>query len=133
MPLGESHFAFVMYEDDSPSAQSSEIAYCDYELLLDVTLTGEQARNLLQQALVASGYLSDVDGHVEGVSGFRQFQPNTIISENDVYYYLLDELFVSPDGVTQKNGNRFAVDITTGESFSAKETEDGYFQLTKIQ
>lgn len=130
LPLGESHFAFIMYDEEG---MPGEVAYGDYQLNLDVTLTGVQAGNILVQALVSTGHLADVAGHAPGMEGKRKYETNTIISENDGYYYLLDESFVSPEGVEQKTGNQYAVSVSTGESFIARRNVYGLFDLSKIQ
>ena len=133
LPLGKSTFSFILYDEGDTPALQSEVAVMQYELEMEVSLTGEQAKNLLLQALISSGYISDTDGHIADMEGTRQYEPVTVITENDAYYYLLDEIFVSPEGVAQKTGNRFAIHTATGESFRASENAEGLFTLAKIQ
>lgn len=130
LPLGESHFAFIMYDEKD---NSSDILYEDYSLQMELTLSADQAVNLLKQALILQGSLTDADGHVEGVEGNRQYAVISVISENDMYYYLLSETFVSPDGTSQKTGNLYAVCIATGESFEASQNMLGTYDLHKLQ
>ena len=130
LPLGESHFAFIMYDE---SDNSSDILYENYSLQMELSLSADQAVNLLKQALIQQGNLTDADGHVEGVDGNRQYEVISIISENDIYYYLLSETFVSADGTSQKTGNLYAVCITTGESFEAVQNMIGTYDLHKLQ
>ena len=130
LPLGESHFAFIMYDE---SDNSSDILYENYSLQMELSLSADQAVNLLKQALIQQGSLTDADGHVEGVDGNRQYEVISVISENDIYYYLLSETFVSADGTSQKTGNLYAVCITTGESFEAVQNMIGTYDLHKLQ
>ena len=130
LPLGESHFAFIMYDEKD---NSSDIIYEDYSLQMELALSADQAVNLLKQALILQGSLTDADGHVDGVEGNRQYAVIAVISENDMYYYLLSETFVSPDGTSQKTGKLYAVCVTTGESFEAAQNRLGAYDLHKLQ
>lgn len=130
LPLGESHFAFIMYDEKD---NSSDIIYEDYSLQMELALSADQAVNLLKQALILQGSLTDADGHVDGVEGNRQYAVIAVISENDMYYYLLSETFISPDGTSQKTGKLYAVCVTTGESFEAAQNRLGAYDLHKLQ
>lgn len=130
LPLGESHFAFIMYDEKD---NSSDIIYEDYSLQMELALSADQAVNLLKQALILQGSLTDADGHVDGVEGNRQYAVIAVISENDMYYYLLSETFVSPDGTSQKTGKLYAVCVSTGESFEAAQNRLGAYDLHKLQ
>ena len=130
LPLGESHFAFIMYDEND---NSSDILYKDYSLQMELALSTDQAGNLLKQALITRGDLIDANGHVEGVEGNRQYSVISVIAENNMYYYLLEETFVTVDGISQKTGNLYAVCITTGESFEAVQNMTGTYDLHKLQ
>ena len=130
LPLGESHFAFIMYDEKD---NSSDIIYEDYSLQMELALSADEAVNLLKQALILQGSLTDADGHVDGVEGNRQYAVIAVISENDMYYYLLSETFVSPDGTSQKTGKLYAVCVSTGESFEAAQNRLGAYDLHKLQ
>ncbi len=130
LPLGESHFAFVMIDEEGIPG---EITYTDYKLDMEITLTGEQASNLLMQALISAGYILDADGHIRDVEGVRQYHTNTVITVNEQYFYLLDEIFISSDGTLQKTGNAYAVNVMTGESYQAFRNAEGMFNLRKLQ
>lgn len=130
LPLGNSNFAFIMYDsNDIPG----EITYLQYDFEMYIPFTGEQASNMLIQTLISQGLLTDADGHLDGVDGKKQYIADTIIAENDGYYYLLNEIFVSPDGTSQKTGNVFAVSTTTGESYQAHRNSMGMFDLRRLQ
>lgn len=130
LPLGNSQFAFVMYDE---GGIPGEISYADYRLDMELGFTGEQASNMLIQTLIAQGALTDADGHMDGVEGKKQYLTNTIISENDGYYYLLDEIYIAPDGTSQKTGNAYAVSAITGESFRAFRNSLGMYELRRTQ
>jgi len=130
LPVGESNFAFVMYDE---GGIPGEIAYVQYQLNMDLAFTGEQAANMLIQNLIAQGVISDADGHIPDVEGKRQYVACAVISESDQYYYLLDEIFISPDGMSQKTGNRYAVSTITGESFRAERNLIGMYDLKRMQ
>ncbi len=130
LPRGDSRFAFVMYDADGALG---EIAYVNYRFDMDISFSGEQAANMLIQNLITQGILLDADGHIVGMDGRRQYAPGTIIMANDLYYYLLYEVYVSPDGISQKTGNVYAVSVTTGESFRAQRNALGEYELRKMQ
>lgn len=130
LPRGDSRFAFVMYDENGIPG---EIAYAQYRFEMELAFTGEQAANMLIQNLITQGILADADGHIVGMEGKRQYTPGTVIMSNDLYYYLLDEVYVSPDGVSQKTGDVYAVSVTTGESFRAQRNALGMYDLRKIQ
>ncbi len=130
LPLGSSHFAFVIYDE---GGVPGEISYAQYRFEMELAFTGEQASNMLIQTLISQGILTDADGHMEAMEGKKQYLAGTIISENDGYYYLLDEIFVAPDGTTQKTGDTYAVSVTTGESFRAFRNSLGMYELRRMQ
>ncbi len=130
IPIGESRFAFAFFDE---AGRPGEISYAEYNFSPDLAFTGEQASNMLIQTLISQGELADADGHLAGVEGKRQYEPTTVIAVSDIYYYLLEEYFTSPDGISQKTGNYYAVSSTTGESFRAQRNSMGTFELRKIQ
>ena len=130
IPLGESHFIFVAYEEDM---QMSEYTYADYTLSLDLSISGQQAANILVQAQIAAGVLTGHDGSLPDMEGRKSYEVCSVISENEMLYYLLAESYTSPDGDIQKTGNMFAVSVVTGESFTAVQNEMGTFDLHKIR
>lgn len=130
LPLGESYFTFVMYDENGIPG---DFAYAQYRLEMELAFTGEQAANMLIQTLITQGVLTDADGHIAGVEGKRQYPAETIIEENGQYYYLLNEIYVSVDGMTQKTGGMYAVSVTTGESFRAIRNVIGSYDLRRIQ
>lgn len=130
LPLGDSHFAFVMYDENGIPG---EITYTQYHFEMELAFTGEQASNMLIQTLITQGVLADADGHMADVEGKKEYWLNTIIAENDQYYYLLDEVFTATDGTSQKTGQMYAVSVTTGESFYAVRNFSGTFDLRRIQ
>lgn len=130
LPIGESTFVFVMYDEGGIPGEMVAMQYC---LDMDLSFTGEQAANMLIQTLIAQGVIIDADGHIADAEGKRQYSACAVISENDQYYYLLDEVFVAADGMNQKTGNRYAVSTTTGESFRAERNALGVFDLKRMQ
>lgn len=67
-----------MYDEKD---NSSDIIYEDYSLQMELALSADQAVNLLKQALILQGSLTDADGHVDGVEGNRQYAVIAVISE----------------------------------------------------
>lgn len=130
LPQGESKFAFVIYDENGIPG---ETVYMDYQLNLNISVTGEQAANMLIQTLISKGVIMDADGNIPDMDGKRQYAANAIIAENDQYFYLLDEIYVAPDGISQKTGTKYAVSVTTGESFLAQRNFKGTFELKRMQ
>jgi hypothetical protein len=130
LPLGNSQFAFAVYDENGIPG---EIVYAQYHFDMDLSFTGEQASNMLIQTLIAQRVLADADGHMEGVEGKKHYVADTIISENDGYYYLLNEIYIAPDGISQKTGDVYAVSATTGESYRAIRNALGMYELRRMQ
>ena len=130
LPLGDSRFIFAAYEED---ILVSDYVYAEYTLSLDPGISGQQAINILEAAQIAQGVLLGYDGSIPDMEGRKTYEVSSVISEDDMLYYLLAESYTSPEGDTQKTGNLFAVSIATGESFTAAQNEMGTFDLHKIQ
>lgn len=130
LPLGDSKFVFAAYEDD---LQVSECTYTEYSLHLDTGVTGEQAVNMLVQSQIKAGVLASHDGVLPDMEGKKSYEVYSVISQNDILYYLLAELYTPPEGTAQRTGNLFAVSTSTGESYVAKQNELGIFDLHKIE
>ncbi|MBQ8527636.1 MAG: chitobiase/beta-hexosaminidase C-terminal domain-containing protein [Lachnospiraceae bacterium] len=130
MPIGESEFAFVIYDE---GGRQGETVYVKYRLDMNITFTGEQASHMLVRTLMTQGIIMDTEGRSADMEGTRQYVAESVISENDQYYYLLEEIYISPDGMRQKTGSRYAVSIVTGECFIAMRNSFGTFDLKRMQ
>lgn len=130
LPLGNSQFAFAVYDENGIPG---EIAYAQYRFEMELSFTGEQASNMLIQTLISQGVLTDADGRMADVEGKKQYVTDTIIAENDGYYYLLNEIYIAPDGISQKTGDVYAVSATTGESYRAIRNALGMYELRRMQ
>ena len=126
LPLGSSDYKFVLGDE---SGNVSEVVACHYQFSIELPLAGSQAENLLKQALVSAGILADNQGNIPGGGGVRKYDVLSVIESGGVNLYLLEETFVSEDGVSQKTGNYYAVDPSTGQSYQAHENESGAFSL----
>nr|MBQ8252384.1 chitobiase/beta-hexosaminidase C-terminal domain-containing protein [Lachnospiraceae bacterium] len=129
LPLGESYFAFAMFDEDG---MPGEVAYVEYCLDMQLPISQEQARDMLVFKLVLIGYLADIEGHVAGMEGTRQYSEAAVICEDGRNYFLFYETFVSADGTLQRTGNRFAVSTDTGEIFSAVRNAAGKYEFQPI-
>ena len=126
LPLGESFFAFVMYDENG---MPGKVAYAEYYLDMQPAISKEQAQNLLMQKLVLTGYITDVMGHVADMDGTKQYEEFALISEGGKHYYLFYERFQASDGTVQRTGNRFVVNVDTGEVFFATKIGVGRYDL----
>lgn len=130
LPLGDSHFVFGVYDDDT---LIGEFARADYSLKVDVDMTGAQAVNMLIQSLILTGSLMTYDGALPDMEGRKTYDAYTLIEQNDTLYYLISETYISPENSQQKTGDLFAVNVATGESYTAKQNQQGIFDLVKIE
>ena len=84
------------------------------------------------QALVSAGTLADSQGNIPGGGGVKDYQIISVIESGGVYYYLIEEYFHPEDGGTQRTGNFYAVNPTTGQSHAASEDDNGVFHLSGL-
>ena len=129
LPLGNSEYRFALVDMDGNVGESVDVSY---QLSMDLTVSVDQARNLLMQALVAGGVLVDAQGDIVGGGGRRNYTVTSVFIQDDGYYYLLEESFEGEDGSVQNTGNIFAVSATTGQSYTASESATGVFSLGSL-
>ena len=124
MPLGHSVFKFVMYNDEGVA---SHIATREYDLQLNTTLSTEVALVLLKQALIQNGSIMDMQGHVMGMTSYKEYELKSAFTENDQIFYLITEYMTEMDQTRSKTGNQYAVNIETNEIYRASTNYAGYY------
>ncbi len=129
LPIGASDFQFVLFDEEG---NASETVSCHYQFSIDLPLTHAQARNLLMQALVGAGVLADSQGNIPGGGGVKDYQIISVIENGGENFYLIEEYFHPEDGGTQRTGNFYAVNPTTGQSYAASEDDNGVFHLSGL-
>lgn len=129
LPFGQSHYKFVMYDEDGVA---SEVAERNYEFALEnPSVVVDQARIMLLQNLIVQGYLQDPEGHVAlaGTEEIRQYVCNTAFTENGESYYLFSENAVDALENSIRTGKYFAVSISTGEIYRVQAGSSGSYHV----
>ncbi len=126
LPLGNSQYKFALVDEDGNVGEAVSVSY---QLSMALGISEEQAGNLLMQALVSSGAVVDNQGSIAGGGGRRSYEVTSVLMQDEGYFYLLEESFEADDGSVQKTGNLYAVNSTTGQSYSVTENVSGEFTL----
>lgn len=130
MPLGESVFKFIMYNDDGIA---SNVTTKEYNLVLDTTLKPEVATVILKQALIVKGSILDMAGHLPESTDTKEFELKSAFTENEQIFYLIVEYLVDTDGIRCKTGNQYAVNITTNELYKVSTNYAGYYNVEPFE
>ncbi|MBD5542825.1 MAG: tetratricopeptide repeat protein [Lachnospiraceae bacterium] len=126
MPLGNSVFQFIMYDENGVA---SEIARREYHLVLNAAVTVDEAYIILKQALIGRGDILDIQGHMPNMEGTKEYVCDSAFTENDQIFYLIIEYYVEPGGSRSKSGNVFAVNVHTRELYRTSANYMGYYMV----
>lgn len=129
LPLGESIFTFALFKEDE---QVSEPISMSYKFEPNTSLTKDQVKNMLIQALVLNHTLLDSGGHLAETDGYRDYTVYSATMMDGKFCYLLLEEYVSPDGTVQKTGRIYGVSANTGECYEAIQDQFGAFEMNKL-
>lgn len=130
MPLGHSVFKFIMYNDEGVA---SHIAVREFDLQLSTHLSTDAALIILKQALIRSGSIMDMQGHVMGETSYKDYELKSAFTENDQIFYLITEYLVELDRTRSKTGNQYAVNIATNELYRASSNYAGYYVVEPFE
>lgn len=131
MPLGRTNFKFVAISDEGVS---SEIVNRSYFLALDTEITVTRAVNIITDALLRRGVLSDLQGHSYGIEGKYVFKYDSIVEiPNLGYYYVLNEYVEDNSGNQTKTEHLYAVEVNTGAPNRLIYDENGQMGLISLQ
>jgi hypothetical protein len=122
MPLGESSYGFVAVNEQGVMG---EVTWCQYMLNLRVSITDEEAQEVLVQKLMDRGLLLDRNGALQGMYGVHQYvyeYPIAIAEEN---YYVFAEHYLENE-LNRLTGTYYAVDVLDQEVYGLTRTEDGW-------
>lgn len=127
MPLGNSHFKFVTYNKEGASGEITERKY--NLVLKDAAIQTQDAINIATFFLYESGFLLDVQGHAENVSGQYIYSCHTAIQSGEQIYYLVIESYLDTMGTQTKTGKQFAVGAMDGIVYSAEQGAPGEYVI----
>ncbi|MEG2231621.1 MAG: chitobiase/beta-hexosaminidase C-terminal domain-containing protein, partial [Lachnospiraceae bacterium] len=117
MPLGESHYKFIIYNEEGAT---SEITERHYQMeLSNVNVPYQDAIDRTVLFLHQAGYLTDLQGHALNIVGSYLYTCNTAIQVDNQIYYLIAENHIEPSGVQNKTGNLFAISASNGLIYKA--------------
>ena len=113
MPLGITNFKFIAVDDES--GNMSEVTMRSYTLMINAAISVGQASTILQDRMLATGYLLDAQGHKSDMSGVMTYKPISVVTASDGQdYYSFCEYETDGAGGSMKTGNVFLVNIQTG-------------------
>ncbi len=127
MPLGSSHFRFVVFSRDGVRSHETEVKYNLNIVSLIDTATAE---NAVIMTLFGKGELLDITGtYKDGKTKYR-YQCNAAAKAGTRIYYLVEEFQVTEDE-TVSTGRYFGVDVRTGELYHVSvNQETGAFEFS---
>jgi len=126
MPLGTSSYQFVTFSQENVPG---EVTKRDFNLQLNARFSSDEAVLITLQNLINTGVLTDMAGHVQGMSGRNVYYCSSAFMENEVIYYLVTEYYEDLTGNWYSTGNRYAVDISTGILYRVELNEDNYIHV----
>ena len=113
MPLGITNFKFIAVDDEG--GNMSEVTMRSYTLMINAAISVGQASTILQDRMLATGYLLDAQGHKSDMSGVMTYKPISVVTASDGQdYYSFCEYETDGAGGSMKTGNVFLVNIQTG-------------------
>lgn len=128
MPLGESFFRFVRLE----AGKSSVIVDKTFNLALQTDFSREQAVAKIQEYVLQTGKIRDLEGHFDDTGDVYQYQYLYAANINDVGdFYVIAEVLVVAQGGPARTGNYFAVNVYTGYYYKLQ-IENGIYTLTEL-
>lgn len=128
MPLGVSTFKFARLK----TGRSSTVVERTFTLELNAEVSPEQAVNAVRENALSSGKILDHSGHFDDTSACYQYQYlYTIRIDGSGDYYVVAEMFADPQGIANRTGNYFAIDIHSGACYKLQ-TENGSYRLVDI-
>lgn len=127
MPLGTSMFQFIMLDENN---LHSEVAVKNYKLELSTELSVEDAVYKVMEALVIRGKIYDFNGNSLETDGRYQYLFQYAVAvENAGDYYVIAEVIEDSDGVRDRTGTNYAVDVYTGDCYKVYLEENGKYRL----
>lgn len=112
MPLGDSIYCFVTYNEENVA---SEAAFAEYHLYLeDPHFSAEQAVMITISGLTERGILLNTEGQISGAKGIYSYQTNSAFFYEGEIYYLVSEYYTDESGSTYMSTNKYAVGVDSG-------------------
>lgn len=127
MPLGNSTFRFVGYNEDGVAGEITERSY---HLILDTDLTTDTACYDVIKKMIEIGKISDTIGTAVGLDGWYKYQFQYPISvEEQGYFYVIAELFQDMSGNREKTGTYYAMNIKDRTMYKFSKDASGNYLL----
>ncbi|MBQ7358660.1 MAG: chitobiase/beta-hexosaminidase C-terminal domain-containing protein [Lachnospiraceae bacterium] len=127
MPLGNSVFRFVGYNEDGVAGEVTER---EYSLVLDTNLTVDSACYDVIKKMMDIGKISDTIGTAVGVDGWYKYQfqyPIRIEGQGD--FYVIAEVLQDISGNREKTGTYYGVNIDDRNIYKLSKDESGNYLL----
>lgn len=126
MPLGRSYYKFLSFNEDQVPG---EVTIRSYILDMEANYTSDDAVLITLKGLLDDETLTDMAGNVADMSGRNVYYCSAAFQEDGATYYLVTEYYEDLTGSWYYTGNRYAVNILTGELFKTELNKDGYIHV----
>ena len=126
LPVGNSIFKFIVYSNEGVAGNVVERTY---SLSVNANVTAVDAVNSLVEQLCEDGVILDYDGHVYGRKGRNLYLCTAAFTYVGQNYYLVLENYEDVSGTVFKTGTMYAINMITGEIFTATQDNYGYYEI----
>lgn len=96
MPLGESQFTFITYNDDNVASEATMTMY-KFNIPSTATVSAADAANLVTVHRFDMGGLMDTHGHLSTISGKLLYMCEAAVLLEDDVYYVVYEYYEDPN------------------------------------
>ncbi len=126
---GESTYKFIVYASDGTP---SEIVEKNYNVVINTELDPASAVTILNDNLIARGYLDESGAHREGIEGTYLFMYSTVYYiEGMGDFYIVVEYLQDTYGNNKKTGMIYAIDCYNATLYTVSD-EAGTYVLTAM-
>jgi len=126
LPFGNTTFKFIVYSNEGVAGNVVERTY---SLSVNANVTAVDAVNSLVEKLCDEGVILDFDGHVYGRKGRNLYLCTAAFTYVGQNYYLVLENYEDVTGTIFKTGSMYAINMITGEIFTATQNNYGYYEI----
>lgn len=131
MPLGSSQFKFAYVGEDGTS---SKVAERSYRLRLQTDVTVEDAEALVVEYMLILKKIYNEEGFFSTSSAARYLYKyqNVVSVENEGDFYVIAEIYRNEEGIQDKTGSYYAVNIYNKECYKLLINGNNNYTLVEI-
>ncbi|MDL2300758.1 chitobiase/beta-hexosaminidase C-terminal domain-containing protein [Lachnospiraceae bacterium OttesenSCG-928-D06] len=131
MPLGTTNYKFAYVNEDG---SSSQITLRSYRLVLETDLTPGDCESIIVNYVLSTGKILNTEGlyQEESLAKYLYLYQYTATINEDNDYYVIAEYHQTADGVKERTGNFYAVNVYDGSYKKLLIDERNRFTLEEI-